>query len=420
MDERNGIFDGAVNVFVKYAQPMEIDKRYPGDNLIKRLTSPDRCITLRLSVRMDDGRTEVYEGYRVQFNDDRGPYKGGLRFHPDVTLDEVKALAFWMYLKTAVVDIPLGGAKGGICVDYKSLADGEKERLTKKFTRVLRYDIGQERDIPAPDVNTGPREMAWMMDQWRALVGNYQRGVITGKPVDLGGSLGRDSATGRGAVLTIREAAKDLGLDLGKSTAVVQGYGEVGRWTAFDLAELGVKVIAVSDTKGGALNRDGLDVRALADHKRRTGSVVGFPGSKRISAEELLSTECDVLVPAALENAIHEGNAADVRARIIAEGANGPTTPAADEALHSRGVLVVPDILANAGGVTVSYFEWVQNRQEMYWTLQEVETRLEQTMVKSYRTVADLARQHNVSLREAAYRIAIDRVASAAVARGVQ
>lgn len=420
MDSKTNPFDNAVELFMKYAAPLEIDKRYPGENLTSRLTQPDKGISFRLSIKMDDGSVNVYQAYRVQFNDDRGPYKGGVRFHPAVTYDEVKALAFWMYLKTAVVNIPLGGAKGGIRVDYKKMKTNERERLTKKYARVLRYDIGQERDIPAPDVNTGQTEMAWMMDEWRMLLGNYQRGVITGKPVDLGGSLGRESATGKGTVIVAREAAKDMGLNLRDCSAAIQGYGNAGYYAAKDLVAAGAKVIAVSDSKGGIFSNDGLDVESVKKHKAKTGSVIGYKKAKQITNDELLALKCDILIPAALENVLHKGNAGNVKAKIVGEAANGPTTPKADEIMHRNGVVVAPDILANAGGVTVSYFEWVQNRQELYWELDEVNAKLEKVMVNSYRNVADLARQHGASLREAAYRIAIDRVVKAAMERGVQ
>jgi glutamate dehydrogenase/leucine dehydrogenase len=337
-----------------------------------------------------------------------------------VTLDEVTALAFWMYVKTAVVDVPFGGAKGGIAVDYQSLSRAEKERLTKKFAIMLRNDVGENTDIPAPDVNTGQQEMAWMVDAWRMSSGGFNRASVTGKPIDLGGSLGRTEATGKGTVITLIEAAKDMGIDPRGATAVIQGWGNAGQYAALELEKFGSKVIAVSDSRAAIVNRDGLDVGALIDHKRRTGSVAAFKGSKPVEHNALLSIECDFLIPAALENAITTDNAANIRTRIISEAANGPTTPDAGDILHDRGICVVPDVLANSGGVLVSYFEWVQNRQEYYWSAQEVSDRMTAKMVSAYRAVADRAKADDCSLRQAAYEIAIERVVKASSERGVQ
>jgi glutamate dehydrogenase/leucine dehydrogenase len=356
----------------------------------------------------------------VQFNDDLGPYKGGLRFHPQVTLDEITALAFWMYLKTAVVNIPFGGAKGGIAVDYQSLSMAERERLTKKFAIMLANDVGRDIDIPAPDVNTSAREMGWMLHAWRMTCSHYDRGMITGKPLDLGGSQGRAEATGHGVVTTLREAARDLGIDPAGATAAVQGFGNVGRHAALELVRRGCKVIAISDRRGAVHSPGGLDLDALIAHRSRTGSVADFPGSKPIDARELFAVQCDFLIPAALEDAITADIARDVRARIVAEGANGPTTQEAGKILHDRGVCVVPDVLANAGGVTVSYFEWVQNRQEYYWSRQEVIDKLDQRMTSAYRQVADRSRDQRISLRQAAYETAIERVVQVTLERGVQ
>ena len=413
-------FDLAKDHFHRYARLLELDKQYPRADITGRLTEPDRSIEFRLSLKRDDGSTLISRGYRVQFNDDRGPYKGGIRFHPNVDLEEVKALAFWMYLKTAVVDVPFGGAKGGVAIDYQSLSPSEKERLTKRYATILGDEIGSEKDIPAPDVNTGEREMAWIMDAWRMIHGRYQRGVVTGKPIAMGGSQGRASATGRGVVFCVEEAARDLKLDLSRATAAVQGFGNVGSHAAQFLSALGVKVVAVSDVAGAIRNPAGLDIAALRQHVRNGQTLSAFPGATVLAREDLFAEPVDILVPAALENAITAANAGRIKARLIAEGANGPMTPEANEMLAAKGVVVIPDILCNAGGVTASYFEWVQNRQEFYWTAERVDEELRAVMVRAYRAVADEAARNRCTLREAAYRIAIQRVAEAAVRRGVQ
>ena len=414
------VFEMALEHFYRYAQPMDLPGTYPGRDILKHLTTPDRCIEFRLTFQRDDGTLQVCTAWRVQFNDDRGPYKGGIRFHPSVGLAETKALAFWMYLKTAVVDIPFGGAKGGVAVDYAALSPAEKERLTKRYALVLLDDIGPEKDIPAPDVNTGEKEMAWILDQWRMIHGSYRRGVVTGKPVSLGGSVGRREATGRGAVFVITEVAADMGLDLAGATAAVQGFGNVGSVAAADLHELGVKVVAVSDVGGAVYDPAGLDVPAVVRHVNGGGQLADCPCGRSIPRDDLLTLDVDVLVPAALENAITAANAAAVKARLIAEAANGPLTAQAAKVLTDRGARIIPDILCNAGGVTVSYFEWVQNRQEFYWPGEKVEAELRRIITAAYRQVADLAADCGVTLREAAYRIAISRVAEAAVRRGVQ
>lgn len=417
---KKSAFEVAKEHFHRYAQALELDRHYPGQYLSERLTEPDRSVEVRLSLKRDDKSVLVCRGYRVQFNDDRGPYKGGIRFHPVVDLEEVKALAFWMYLKTAVVNIPFGGAKGGVAVDYRNLSLAEQERLTKRYATVMVDEIGSERDIPAPDVNTSAKEMAWIMDVWRMIHGRYQRGIVTGKPVEMGGSEGRATATGRGVVFCIEEAAKDTGLDLSSATAAVQGFGNVGSSAARFLSELGVKVTAVSDVGGAVTHPDGLDVQALGRHVSEGGTVEGFPGGEPMERDALFASDVDILVPAALENAIDETNADTIKARLIAEGANGPTTPEAATVLAEKGTTVVPDILCNAGGVTVSYFEWVQNRQEFYWTAEQVDRELRDIMVRAYREVADEAESAGCRHREAAYRVAIRRVAAAAARRGVQ
>ena len=413
-------FQIAKEHFFRYAAPLALEKKYPGQSISERLTEPDRSFEVRLSLKRDDGTIQVCKGYRVQFNDDRGPYKGGIRFHPVVDLEEVKALAFWMYLKTAVVDIPFGGAKGGVTVDYENLALAEKERLTKRYAMVMLDAIGSEKDIPAPDVNTSAREMAWIMDVWRMIHGRYQRGIVTGKPLEMGGSQGRATATGRGVVFCIEEAAKDLKMNLRECKAAVQGFGNVGASTARFLYDLGVRVVGVSDVRGAIHNLQGLDIPALCRHVGESGDLAAFPGAEPLSRDDLFSLDVDILVPAALENAITENNAERIKARLIAEGANGPTTPEAERILEEKKVAVIPDILCNAGGVTVSYFEWVQNRQEFYWTAEKVDEELRQIMVRAYREVAAESVRHKCRRREAAYRIAIGRVAAAAVRRGVQ
>lgn len=413
-------FDLAKEQFFRYAELLDLDRRFPGQHLTRRLTVPDRSVEARISLERDNGQVLVTTGYRVQFNDDRGPYKGGLRFHPVVDLEEVKALAFWMYLKTAVVDIPFGGAKGGIAVDYQGLSTAEKERLTKRYTIVMMDELGSERDVPAPDVNTSEREMAWILDAWRMIHGRYQRGIVTGKPVAMGGSQGRKSATGRGVAFCIEAAAREMNLSLKGATAAVQGFGNVGSHTAQFLHQLGVKVVAVSDCHGAIRNPDGLDIPALQRQVAEGGRLHECNGGQALDRDELLFEKVDVLVPAALEHAITVANAGRIQARLVAEGANGPATPEAAEQLRAKGIRVIPDILCNAGGVTVSYFEWVQNRQEFYWSAGEVDAKLRDVMLAAYRRVADEAGQQQCDLREAAYRIAIQRVAEAMVRRGAQ
>ena len=413
-------FELAKQLFFRYAQPLDLDRRYANRNIHEHLTTPDRSIEFRLTLQRDSDGLDVCAAYRVQFNDDRGPYKGGIRFHPVVDLAETKALAFWMYLKTAVVDVPFGGAKGGVRVDYQRLSLPEKERLVKRYALVLANDIGPTKDIPAPDVNTGEREMGWILDAWRMIQGTYDRGVVTGKPISLGGSLGRRAATGRGVFYTIEEATRDMGRKLAGSTAAVQGFGNVGGAAAELLHAAGVKVVGISDQTGALLNRNGIDVPALARHVQAGQPFTSYPEAEQIPRDELLTLDVDILVPAAMEHALTAANAPRVKARLIAEGANGPMTPEAIDIVNANGIRVIPDILCNAGGVTVSYFEWVQNRQEFYWTEEHVNNELHRVMVAAYRQVAALAEQHKVTLREAAYRIAIERVAEAFARRGVQ
>ncbi|MCS6845879.1 MAG: Glu/Leu/Phe/Val dehydrogenase [Caldilineales bacterium] len=380
---------------------------------------PMREMQFTIPVRMDDGTVKVFKGYRVQYNDARGPAKGGLRFHPEETIDTVRALAAWMTWKTAVVDIPLGGGKGGVTCNPKEMSQGELERLSRGYIRRVAGFIGPDVDVPAPDVYTNPQVMAWMRDEYEVIVRQQAPGIITGKPVELGGSHGRGDATARGGIYTTREAGKVLGIDLKGATAAVQGYGNAGFFghkLGVDL--LGLKFVAASDSKGGVYNPDGLDYRALSEWKAKTGSVVNFPGAKFITNEELLELPVTVLMPSALENVITAANAGRIKARIVTELANGPTTPEADKILHENGVYVIPDFLCNAGGVTVSYFEQVQNAYNFYWTEEEVHQRLDAKMTTAFHAVHEMAQRMGVHNRLAAYLVAVERVARAMKLRG--
>lgn len=383
------------------------------------LREPRRQLTVHFPVRMDDGSTRVFEGHRVQHNLGRGPAKGGIRFHEDVNIDEVKALAMWMSWKCAVMDLPYGGGKGGVTVDPKKLSLGELERLTRRFTTEIAVIIGPESDIPAPDVNTNSQTMAWMMDTYSMHVGYTVPGVVTGKPISLGGSKGRNEATARGAVFCIREAAGKINLNLKGATVVVQGYGNAGSIAARLISELGSKVIAVSDSSGGIHNPAGLDLDAVDAHKKKTGSVVGFAGSTPVSNQAILEIACDVLIPAALENQITAENAAKIKTKIVAEAANGPTTPEADDILFANGAMVIPDILCNAGGVTVSYFEWVQDFSSFFWTEDEINARLDKIMVGALTHIWDVADRHRISLRTATFAVACERILTARQERGL-
>jgi glutamate dehydrogenase/leucine dehydrogenase len=381
------------------------------------LKHPMRAFIVNVPVVMDDGTCRVFAGYRVQYNDALGPTKGGLRYHPELTLDEVTALAAWMTWKTAVTGLPLGGGKGGIRCNPKEMSKGELERLTRGYARAIARYIGPYTDVPAPDVYTTAEMMAWIMDEYSEVVGYSVFGVVTGKPVNVGGSLGRNEATSRGLMYTVIEAAKHLGIKLKGTTVAVQGYGNVGYHAARLLHEIGCKIIAVSDSRGGIHNPNGLDPVKVLEHKDKTGSVVDYPGSSFVTNEQLLELECDILVPAALENQINEANAARIKAKIVAEGANGPTRPEADGILYEKGVFLIPDILANSGGVIVSYFEQVQNQMNYYWTEEEVRTKLEGTITKAFKEVLSMSQQHNVHMRSAAYMLAVKRVADAVLAR---
>ncbi len=389
------------------------------DGMQKVLRSPTRELTVYLPVQLDDGRLEVFTGFRVQHSIARGPGKGGVRYAPDVTLDEVRALAAWMTWKCAVVNIPFGGAKGGVVCDPAVLSEGELERLTRRYTAEILEFLGPESDVPAPDINTNAQIMAWIMDTYSMHKRHTETAVVTGKPLDLGGSLGRQEATGRGCLIVTLEALRKLGMDIENTTVVVQGFGNVGGTAARLMARAGMRVIAVIEIDGAVYSPHGLDIDALMKHREETGSILGFPGAENLDRDEALFLDCHVLVPAAKENVITSLNAHKIRARIICEGANGPTTAVADQILADKRIFVIPDILANAGGVTVSYFEWVQNRQGFYWNEQLVNGRLEEIMVKSFRDVVGYADRHGVDNRIAAYMLALDRVAFALKLRGI-
>jgi glutamate dehydrogenase (NAD(P)+) len=383
------------------------------------LREPMRTLIVSIPVKMDNGETKVFTGFRVQYNDARGPTKGGIRFHPEETLDTVKALAAWMTWKCAVVNIPYGGGKGGVICDPKKMSKGELERLSRGYVRAVAQIIGDEKDIPAPDVYTTPEIMAWMMDEFSKIKQYNVPGVFTGKPLSIGGSAGRGDATARGGSYCIREAAKALNIKLKGANVAIQGFGNAGQFAAKILSEeYGCKIIAVSDSKGGIYRKEGLDVNKVLEHKEKTGSVQDFPGAKNITNKELLELECDILVPAALENQITKDNAGKIKAKIVAELANGPTTPEADEILYKNKVFVIPDFLCNAGGVTVSYFEWVQNINGYYWTEKEVHEKLDRIMTEAFHSVYEMSQKEKVHMRLAAYMVAVKRVAEAVKARG--
>ncbi len=389
------------------------------DNTHNFLRMPMREIRVSLPVKMDDGTTKVFEGFRVQYNNALGPTKGGIRFHPDETIDTVRALAAWMTWKCSLLNLPLGGAKGGVICNPKQMSKGELERLSRVYIDRVWKCIGPEDDVPAPDVYTTPQIMVWMMDEYSKIAQKNQFGVITGKPLILGGSACRDDATARGGLYVLKEAAEEIGLNLGSSTVAIQGYGNAG-YNAALLAKkiFGSRVVAVSDSRGGIFNKNGLDPEKVQQHKIKTSSVVGFPGATEISNEELLELDVDVLIPSALENVITEENAGSVKAKIVVELANGPTTPEADSILFSKGVHVLPDFLCNAGGVTVSYFEMVQNFYMYYWDKEEVDKRLARKMAEAYHSVLHNSKKYGVNMRQAAYVVAVGRVAEAMKLRG--
>lgn len=387
-------------------------------NVVEILKRPKRVLSVNFPVRLDDGTIEIFEGYRSQHNDALGPTKGGIRFHPDVTLDEVKALSMWMTFKCAVVGLPFGGGKGGVIADPRKLSQAEKERLSRAFIEAIADFIGPDKDIPAPDVYTNPQVMGWMMDEYSKINRKYSPAVITGKPLSIGGSEGRNEATARGCVILIQEALKELCLPVENTTVAIQGFGNAGQIAAKLLDELGCKIVAISDSSGGIYDSKGLNIQEVIECKTK-GPIIEYKNvEKRITNEELLELDVDVLVPAALENVITSQNAERVKAKIIAEAANGPCTPGADEILSKKGTLVIPDILANAGGVTVSYFEWVQNLANYYWSEKEVNERLHEKMVKAYEEVRDMSKEYSVDRRTGAYMVALIKITKAMEARG--
>ena len=381
---------------------------------------PQREFRVTIPVKMDDGNTKIFHGYRVQYNSGRGPTKGGLRWHPEETIDTVRALAAWMTWKCAVVDIPLGGAKGGVTCNPKELSKAEQERLARGFIRALGSNFGVHQDVPAPDVYTNPQIMAWMMDEYENIIRKSHPGVITGKPLPLGGSEGRHDATARGGLYTVREAARKLNINPANATSAIQGFGNAGQYAALLQKEIlnGGKIVAVSDSRGGVFNADGIDAERIVKYKLEKGAVKGFPGTTSISNEDLLELDIEILYPAALENVITDKNVNNIKAKIICELANGPTTPEADEVLYKNGVHVIPDFLANAGGVTVSYFEQVQNTYNYYWTLEDVYRQLDEKMTRAYNAVYDMHKEHRVHMGLAAYMLAVQRVAEACKLRG--
>ena len=382
------------------------------------LNVPDRELMVEVPLRKDDGTIESFRGYRVQHNNSRGPFKGGIRYHEEVDLDEVRSLAALMTWKTALVDIPYGGGKGGISVNPSTLSELELERLSRRFFRAINPIIGVNRDIPAPDVNTNPQIMAWFMDEY-GMINGHTPGIVTGKPIELGGSLGRNAATGKGTAIIARETANLLNMDLEGASVVIQGFGNVGSFAGRFLNEMGSKIIAVSDVNGGLYDPDGLDITSLIDYNNKNGTIKGFSQGDSVSNEDILNIECDFLIPAALGGVIHKMNVEKLNCRVIIEAANGPVTPPADDILFKKGVYVVPDILTNAGGVTVSYFEWVQNLQQFQWNEEEVNDKLENKMVAAFNEVSSMMKSKKTSMRMAAFAVAIDRVAKSFELRGV-
>ena len=414
MPTHGSIFGAMLQEFDGAARILNLE---PG--IWKILTHPKRQITVSCPVLMDSGDIEVFTGYRVQYSITLGPAKGGIRYHPDVTLDEVTALAAWMTWKCAVAHIPFGGGKGGIICDPTRMSRRELEALTRRYVAEIIDAIGPQKDVPAPDVNTNDQVMAWIMDTYSMHVGHTETAVVTGKPIELGGSLGRREATGRGVMIVTRESARHLGLDITGARIAIQGFGNVGSVSAELLAGIGARIVAVTDWKGGTHNAQGLDIARLSDHVRLHKTVDGFEGGEPITNQDLFPLEVDVLIPAALENQITMDNAPTIRARIVVEGANGPTTPEAHRSLHERGIFVVPDILANSGGVTASYFEWVQDRHGYFWAERKVNDRLEAKMSEAFNAVLQTALKYRVDMRTAAYIVAINRVATVTRQRGM-
>jgi len=414
MESTGSIFNAMLEEFDGAARLLGLD---PG--IWKVLTHPKRQIIVSCPIQMDNGEIEVFTGYRVQYNITLGPAKGGIRYHPGVSLDEVTALAAWMTWKCAVAHVPFGGGKGGIIVDPNRLSRRELEALTRRYVAEIVDAIGPEKDVPAPDVNTNDQIMAWVMDTYSMHVGHTSTAVVTGKPIEMGGSLGRREATGRGVMIVTREAAAHLKLEIKNATVAVQGFGNVGSVSADLLAKIGARIVAVTDWKGGVYNKDGLDITRMLDYARQHRSIEGFPGGEPLDNNALFELPVDVLIPAALENQITMENAPKIKAKIIAEGANGPTTPDAHKHLHERGVFVIPDILANAGGVTTSYFEWVQDRHGYFWEEAEVNKRLGSKMVEAFEDVLSTSQRYKTDMRTAAYIVAINRVATVTKMRGM-
>ncbi len=426
MSATEGLYESSLKPLKEAAAILGLES-----DLVEAIAAPERILIVSIPVKMDNGRIKTFTGYRVQHNTARGPAKGGIRYHPNVCLDEVKSLAFWMSIKNAVVGIPYGGGKGGIACNPKEMSQNELERLTRGYAAAIAKFVGPDIDIPAPDVGTNAQIMGWFADEYFKITGKYELGIITSKPLSIGGSVGRETATGRGGFFVTVEAAKAFNIPLKDAKVSIQGYGNVAQPIAKYLHELGCKIVAVSDSVGGAYNPEGMHPIKLAEHKQKTRTVKGFPGSQEIDTADPLTVDCDILIPAALENQITKENADDVKAKLIVELANGPTTPEADKILRERGVIILPDVLANAGGVTVSYFEWVQNRMGYYWTEEEVDDKLRQVMTKAFKEVYQTAKQHmldrsfkvhleahELNLRTAAYILAVKRIYEAMKALG--
>jgi glutamate dehydrogenase len=422
--QKSSLYEEALKPLKKAAAVLDLEP-----DIVEVLSSPERALIVSIPVKMDNGETKVLTGYRVQHNTSRGPAKGGIRYHPGVCLDEVKSLAFWMSIKNGVVGVPYGGGKGGITCNPKEMSPGELERLTRGYAAAIARFVGPDQDIPAPDVGTNAQIMGWFADEYYKIAGKCVPGVITAKPLGIGGSRGRGTATGRGAFFATLEAARTFDIPLKGTRVSIQGYGNVAQPIARYLYELGCKIVAVSDSVGGAYNPEGMHPIKLAEFKKKTRSVKAFPGSEEINTMDPITVDCDILIPAALENQITEKNADDVKARLIVEEANGPTTPEADKTLYEKGVVVVPDVLANAGGVTVSYFEWVQNRMGYYWNDEEVDEKLNQAMTKAFKRVYQTAKQYQIDtsfavhpqqmdMRTAAFVTAVGKIVEAMQALG--
>lgn len=422
--EKSGLYDQALKPLEKAATVLDLEP-----DVVEALSSPERTLIVSIPVKMDGGKTKVFTGYRVQHNTARGPAKGGIRYHPKVCRDEVESLAFWMSVKNGVVGVPYGGGKGGVTCNPKEMSQGELERLTRGYAAAIAKFVGPDQDIPAPDVGTNAQVMGWFVDEYCKIAGKRLVGVITAKPLGIGGSRGRETATGRGAFFATLEAAKAFDISLKGARVSLQGYGNVAQPIARYLYNLGCKIVSVSDSKGGAYNPEGMHPVKLADFKAKTSSVKGFPGSEEVDTSDPITVDCDILIPAALENQITEKNADQVKANLIVEEANGPTTPEADKILSEKGVIIVPDVLANAGGVTVSYFEWVQNRMGYYWSDEEVDQKLKQVMAKAFKDVYQTAKQYKVDtafgtekeqmyMRPAAYVTAVKKIVEAMQALG--